>query len=37
MPIDVAAAVEEKRGYKDIDADNVWEEWQKAREELIPN
>jgi len=35
MPEDVAAKVEAERGYKDIDAENVWEEWQRARTELI--
>jgi len=35
MPEDVAVKVEIERGYKDIDAENVWEEWQKARVELI--
>jgi hypothetical protein len=32
---DVAREVAEKRGYPDIDADNVWEEWKKARLDLI--
>lgn len=35
LPEDVAAKVEAERGYKDIDADSVWEEWQKARVDLI--
>jgi len=35
MPPDVAAKVEAERGYKDIDAENCWEEWQKARIDLI--
>ncbi|MDQ4121931.1 MAG: hypothetical protein M3209_10850 [Acidobacteriota bacterium] len=29
-----AAEFEKKRGYKDIDADNCWEEWRKLRERL---
>jgi hypothetical protein len=35
MPPDVAAKVEAERGYKDIDPENCWEEWQRARLELI--
>ncbi len=35
LPEDVATKVEAERGYKDIDADNVWEAWQKARVDLI--
>lgn len=27
MPDDVAATLSEKRGYDDIDPENVWEEW----------
>ncbi len=27
--------VEERRGYKDIDPENCWEEWQEARKDLI--
>lgn len=27
--------IEERRGYKDIDPENCWEEWQEARKELI--
>jgi hypothetical protein len=27
--------IEERRGYKDIDPENCWEEWQKARKDLI--
>jgi hypothetical protein len=29
-----ARAVEEKRGYRDIDASDAWREWQAARKEL---
>lgn len=35
LPPESAVAVEESRGYHDIDADNCWEEWQRARVELI--
>ena len=31
-----ARAMESKRGYPDIDPDNVWEEWQAVRSELMP-
>lgn len=27
--------IEERRGYKDIDPENCWEEWQEARKDLI--
>ena len=33
-PEDVVEKVVEERGYKDIDPENVWEEWQKARLDL---
>lgn len=32
---DVAAKVAAERGYRDIDADHCWEEWQRARIDLI--
>ncbi len=35
LPEDVATKVEADRGYRDINADNVWEEWRKARVDLI--
>ena len=35
LPPDVAIAVATERGYSDIDADRCWEEWQKARIDLI--
>ena len=35
VPIDVVPKIEEERGYKDIDPERVWEEWQEARKELI--
>ena len=28
MPAPVAAEVSEKRGYRDLDPENIWEEWQ---------
>jgi len=30
-PVDVARAIDEKRGYKDIDPENCWAEWQETR------
>jgi hypothetical protein len=35
VPIDVVPKIEEARGYKDIDPERCWEEWQEARKELI--
>jgi hypothetical protein len=34
LPVEPASAVEKARGYRDIDLDNCWEEWQQARLEL---
>ena len=34
LPPDEAAKVETARGYKDINPDNCWEEWQRARLDL---
>ena len=34
LPEEVAAKVKADKGYKDIDADNVWAEWQKTRVDL---
>jgi hypothetical protein len=31
-----AQAMESKRGYPDLDPENVWEEWQAVRSELMP-
>ena len=31
-----AQAVESKRGYPDVDPENVWDEWQAIRSELMP-
>lgn len=30
-PPDVAAKVDQERGYTDIEAENCWEEWQRVR------
>ena len=35
LPVEQAAAVEENRGYRDIDPENCWAEWQQARIDLI--
>lgn len=35
LPEEVAAKVAAERGYRDIDADHCWEEWQRARIDLI--
>lgn len=34
-PEDAAVKVAVERGYRDIDADHCWEEWQRARIDLI--
>lgn len=34
VPFDVAQQMDESRGYRDIDPENCWEEWQQARKEL---
>jgi hypothetical protein len=34
VPADAAKAVEEKRGYQDLDPRDAWREWQVARKEL---
>ena len=31
---ETAAVMDEKRGYKDIDPDHCWEQWQEARNTL---
>ena len=31
LPADMAAKVERERGYRDIDLDNCWKEWQAYR------
>jgi hypothetical protein len=35
LPPEAAARVEESRGYRDLDFDKCWEEWQSARLDLI--
>jgi hypothetical protein len=35
VPRDVARKMDESRGYLDIDPENCWEEWQRARKDLI--
>ncbi len=35
MPPDVAAKVDEGRGYRDLDPERCWEQWQEARKELM--
>jgi len=37
VPIDVVPAIDESRGYKDIDPEKCWEEWQESRRSLIKN
>jgi len=34
LPEDVAAKVEEDRGYSDIDPENCWDQWNALRPEL---
>jgi hypothetical protein len=34
LPVDAAASMERERGYRDIDLDRCWEEWQHIRLEL---
>jgi len=34
MTAEQATALEESRGYQDIDPENCWAEWQRLREEL---
>ena len=35
VPIEVAQKIDAERGYKDIDPDRAWEQWQEARKHLI--
>ena len=35
MPAPAHRKMEESRGYRDIDPENVWDEWQIARLELV--
>lgn len=32
MSVEHAIALEEKRGYNDLDPERVWEQWQEARD-----
>jgi hypothetical protein len=34
VPADAVAAIEEARGYQDIDPEHCWEQWQEARKQL---
>ena len=34
VPIDVAQKIDAERGYKDIDPERCWEQWQEARKTL---
>ena len=35
VPIDVAQKIDAERGYKDIDPEQCWEQWQEARKHLV--
>jgi len=35
MPISSIKAMEESRGYADLNPEYVWEEWQEARKEYL--
>ena len=35
VPFDVAAKIDAERGYKDIDPEKCWEQWQEARRSLV--
>ena len=35
VPIDVVEKIDAGRGYKDIDPEQCWEQWQEARKHLI--
>jgi hypothetical protein len=34
VPIDIAEQIDAARGYKDIDPERCWEEWQEVRRNL---
>jgi hypothetical protein len=34
VPIDVARKIDAERGYRDIDPERIWEQWQSARKHL---
>lgn len=35
VPIDIVEKMDTERGYKDIDPERCWEQWQEARKSLI--
>jgi hypothetical protein len=35
LPIAVAEKMDSERGYKDIDPEQCWEQWQEARKSLV--
>ncbi len=35
VPIDVAEKMDAARGYKDIDPERCWEQWQEVRKSLV--
>ncbi len=35
VPIDVAEKIDGARGYKDIDPERCWAQWQEARKSLL--
>ena len=35
VPIDVAGKIDVERGYKDLDPERCWEQWQEARKSLV--
>jgi hypothetical protein len=34
-PVDVAQKIDEQRGYKDIDPEKCWEQWQEVRKQFL--
>ena len=36
MSPEAAAAIEAERGYRDLDPENAWQEWQQLRPTLAP-
>ncbi len=34
MAVERAIALDEKRGYNDLDPERIWEQWQEARQQL---
>ena len=35
VPVDVAQKIDAVRGYKDIDPERCWEQWQEARKRFV--